>query len=59
MTEDKKNPQADERAAEVGGSELLPARVDNAGGKNKRRRGPSFTELYNAGRAKSRYDDLE
>ncbi len=55
----KKSLKTDEPAAEVGGSELPPARVDNAGSKGKRRRGPSFTELYNAGRAKSRYDDLE
>lgn len=57
MTEMKKDPQANEHAAEVGGSELLPARVDNAGGKHRRRRrGKSFTQLFNEGAAKSAYD---
>lgn len=58
MMDSKKSLKTDEHADEVGGSELQPARVDNAGSKS-RRRGPSFTELYNAGRAKSRYYDLE
>ncbi len=57
MTEIKKNPQANEHAAEVGGSELPPARVDNAGGKQRRqKRGKSFTQLFNEGAAKSIYD---
>jgi len=59
MTEIKKNLQANERAVEVGGSELPPARVDNAGGKDnkgKRRRGKSFTQLFNEGAVKSIYD---
>lgn len=57
MTEIKKSLKADEHAAEVGGSELLPARVDNVGNKGRRpRRRKSFTQLFNEGAAKTLYD---